>query len=408
MTQGHHPRRRGQDEGDQRGDEQEPEPAVGPLACDPLPIRQLVAGGQEVALAARQGQRLGHLVRGHQAGAAVEGGFVVGVGLPVVGGHGQGPPDPDGVAVAVDPARQAGPLPQEGLMGDLDGGFAGDGVVVGDDQPVRAVLLDHPGGDVGQLLDGGPAAEVVAVVARGHQLGEEAVHVIALLDRGGLVEVFGPAGQRPADATQVLIGLGGHRRVLAALEELGEGELQQGQGPGPADHIADHGGHQARLETDPDPLGGHHDGVLELGGGHRGDGERAGAHHRAESGVVQRKVVLIGAQSGHHPQEVLRPGGMGQQIGEAVPGGDVGHQGPQLLELVHDQHQLHPRRHQVPGRRHQAARRAQAGPDGGLVLDRGHPTQRGLELDQRVRAGHHRHHQRPAAAELRDHAGVHQ
>ena len=70
----------------------------------------------------------------------------------------------------------------------------------------------------------------------------------------------------------------------------------------------------------PTRSAGTHDGVLELGGGHRGDGERAGAHHRAESRVLQRQVVLVGPQGGHDPQDVLRPGGMGQQVGEAVPG----------------------------------------------------------------------------------------
>ena len=105
---------------------------------------------------------------------------------------------------------------------------------------------------------------------------------------------------------------------------------------------------------------------------------------------------------------VLGLGGVGQEVGEAVPDGDVGHQRPQLLELVDDQHQLLSRRDEVPGHRHQAARGAQAGRDGGLVLDGGHPAQRGLELDERVGAGHHRHHEGPAASELGHHSGVHE
>ena len=102
-------------------------------------VGELVAGGEEVLLEAGEGDGGGDLVGGFEAGAAVEGGVVVGGGVPVVGGGGEGPSDADGVAVGVDPADQAGPFAQQGFVGDFDGGFAGDGVVVGDDEPVGPV-----------------------------------------------------------------------------------------------------------------------------------------------------------------------------------------------------------------------------------------------------------------------------
>ena len=67
----------------------------------------------------------------------------------------------------------------------------------------------------------------MSLVAGCHQLGEETVHVVASLDGRRLVDVLSPTGQCPADAAQLVVGIRGHGRVLAPLEQLGEGELQQ-------------------------------------------------------------------------------------------------------------------------------------------------------------------------------------
>ena len=372
-----------------------------------------MAGGEEVLLELGEGDGGGDLVGGFEAGAAVEGGVVVGGGAPVVGGGGEGPSDADGVAVGVDPAGEAGPFAQQGFVGDFDGGFAGDGVVVGDDEPVGPVRVDDHGVDAGELLEGGTAAEVVGVVAGGDQLGEQAADVVAPVGRGGVVEVFGAAGERAGDAAEVLVGGGGDGGVQALFEQLGEGELQEGQRPGAGDDVADHGGDQAGLEADPDALGGHDDGVLELGGGHGGDREGVGAHHRAQRGVLEGQVELVGAQGRHHPQGVLGPGGVGvggvgEQLGEPVPDHGVGGQGPQLFELVDDHDELFAGGGEVAGDRGEPAGGAQPGGDGGFVVDGGDAPQGGFELDERVGPGDHRHHQGAAAAELGDHPGVHQ
>ena len=99
-----------------------------------LAVGQLVTGGDEVVFAGRQRQGSGDLVGRHQPGPAVQGGLVGGIRLPFVGGLAKSPAHSDGVAVVVDPRRQAGPFPQERLVRDLDGGLAGHRVVVGDDQ----------------------------------------------------------------------------------------------------------------------------------------------------------------------------------------------------------------------------------------------------------------------------------
>ena len=186
-----------------------------------------MTGGDEVVFAGRQRQGSGDLAGRHQPGPAVQGGLVGGIRLPFVGGLGKTSAHSDGVAVVVDPRRQAGPFPEERLVRHLDGGLAGDRVVVGDDQAVGPVGLDDRRRDVGHLRDDGSSTEVVAVVAGRHQPGEETVHVVALLDGRRLVDVLSPTGQCPADAAQLVVGLRGHGRVLAPLEQLGQGELQQ-------------------------------------------------------------------------------------------------------------------------------------------------------------------------------------
>ena len=144
---------------------------------------------------------------------------------------------------------QARPLPQQRLVRDLDGRLTGDRVVVGHQQPVGAVLLDHLGRDAGELAGRGPAPEVVVVVAGGHQLGEEHADAALAVRIHLRVQLLGPAGERAADPAELLVRLRRHRRVLPTLVELGEGELQQRQRAGAADDLADHGADEAGLEA---------------------------------------------------------------------------------------------------------------------------------------------------------------
>ena len=90
--------------------------------------------------------------------------------------------------------------------------------------------------------------------------------------------------------------------------------------------------------------------------------------------MLERPVELVGPEGRHHPQPVLGLGGMGQQVGEVIPPSGVGHEGPQLFELVHHQEQLLAGCHQPPRHLHEAARCPQAGSDRGLGLGRGDPT----------------------------------
>ena len=70
--------------------------------------------------------------------------------------------------------------------------------------------------------------------------------------RSGSISAYSSSARlakRAADPAELLVGLGGHRRVLPTLVELGEGELQQRQRAGAADDLADHGADEARFEA---------------------------------------------------------------------------------------------------------------------------------------------------------------
>ena len=197
----------------------------------------------------------GGVVGGGEAAAAEEHGVVAAVGVPVVCGGVQGAAEADGVAVFVDPVGEAWPFAQQRFVGDFDDGLAGDGVDVGDEEPVGEEPVDDGGVDAGELVAGGAPAQVVVVVAGRHELGEQQAHVAAVAGRGVVVELLGAAGDRAADAAEFGVGVGGDDAVDASFEQFGERELQQRQRAGPGDDVADHGGHEAGFEPDTGPLG---------------------------------------------------------------------------------------------------------------------------------------------------------
>ena len=278
-------------------------------------------------------------------------------------------------------------------MGDFDDGFAGDGVDVGDEQPVGEEPVDDGGVDTGEFVAGGAPAQVVVVVAGADELGEQQPDVITVAGGGVVVELFGAAGDGAADAAEFVVGVGGDDTVDALFEQFGERELQQRERARSGDDVADHGGDEAGFEADTGSFGGQGDGVVEFGGRHRGDGERGVAHDRAEHRMLQGPVVEIGAQGGDDADVVAAVEGCGDACGEPVPDRVGFHEGPEFFELVDDQHER-----AVTGGdgRSDAGEAVTVDEAGGDVADfgGGDPPKGGFELDERVGAGHHRHHER--------------
>jgi hypothetical protein len=81
-----------------------------------------------------------------------------------------------------------------------------------------------------------------------------------------LVEGLGAAGQRARHAPDLAVGPQGERGALPVLEELGQGVLQQRQGPRLVLDFGDQLGRQPWLQRQAHPLGGFPDGLLQLGG----------------------------------------------------------------------------------------------------------------------------------------------
>ena len=149
------------------------------------------------------------------------------------------------------------------------------------------------------------------------------------------------------------------------------------------------------------------DRVVELVGRHRGDGERGVAHDRAEDGVLQRPVEEIGSEGGDDADVVAAGEGGGDAVGEPVADRVGGHEGPELFELVDDDHERAVAGGDVGGDVGETVGCEQPGADVAGVGG-GDASERDLELDERVGAGHHRHHQCVASTQCRHDPRVHQ
>ena len=339
--------------------------------------------------------------------AAVDHGVVASVDVPVVRCGVQGASQADGVAILVDPLDEARPFAKERFVRHFDDGFAGDRVGVGHEEPVGEVAVDDVGVDAGEFVAGGASAQIVVVVAGGDELGEQSTDLVAVASGGLVVELLGAAGDGAADAAECVVGVGGDDAVDALFEQFGERELQQGQCAGSGDDVADHGADEAGFEADAGSFRGECDRVVELIGGHRGDREGAVAHDGSEDGVLQRPVVEIGAQRCDDADVVAAGQGGRDGCCEPVPDGVGGDEGPEFLELVDDDHERAVGGGDVGGDVTETVGFEQTGADV-ADLGGGDASQCGFEFDERVDAGHHRHHQRVTMPPGGHGAGVHQ
>ena len=126
---------------------------------------------------------------------------------------------------------------------------------------------------------------------------------------------------------------------VAAIEQLGEGVLEQRQGVRlPAD-LRDQFGQQTLLERDPDAPRRSQRGGFELIGGQRRDVEHVARHQAAERRVHQRAVVEVRPQGDQHPGAAPRVRGQGDEAVEEAVALLVVDQREQLFELVDHQQQ---------------------------------------------------------------------
>jgi len=116
-----------------------------------------------------------------------------------------------------------------------------------------------------------------------------------------LVELLGPAGQRPAHATTCAVGTTGKHASLAPLEQLGQRILEQRQRPRLRADIAHHLRHQLRLGRHARAPRRRADRLLQLIRVERQHHLGAGTHQLAQLRVTQRPVVEVGAQRDYDP-----------------------------------------------------------------------------------------------------------
>ncbi len=155
-------------------------------------------------------------------------------------------------------------------------------------------------------------------------------------------QVLGAHGERSGHPADLAVRLEGHRAAdVTALEQLGQGELDQRQGARLVRHVADDLGDQARLDAHADLARGAGDGALELVGGERGHRHRPFGEQLAEPRLLQRPVVEVGSQRDDDPHPAPRVGDRHpEQLEEGVTLALVLGEGEDLLELVDDQQQL--------------------------------------------------------------------
>ncbi len=183
----------------------------------------------------------------------------------------------DVVPGVVDPLPQARPFGQKRLVRDLDGGASRDRIPVEAEQPMATEGVEHGVQHRpvdGQLLELGlqyPASGVVGAVTQRHEPEEDLPRCIVGLGAEPGQQAFGSLHERARHSPELVVGSAGDPRPLAALEQLGQGVLQQRQGPGAVDDVSHQLPHQSRLERHTERLGGTGDRPLELARCHRRD-----------------------------------------------------------------------------------------------------------------------------------------
>ena len=190
--------------------------------------------------------------------------------LPVGRGSGEAAPHGQVVAGFADPAREPGPPAEERVVRDLHRGRPGHRVTIEGEEPTAAELVQHPidGGVVdperAELGPRHPPSGWLPSLARRRQPQEELAGNLPALAVQPLPGLLGTTPERPRDASQRCIGRPGEPRVVPSLEELRQGELEQGQRRGLGSDVRDDLRGQPWLQRDADAAGGSRDGAFQL------------------------------------------------------------------------------------------------------------------------------------------------
>jgi hypothetical protein len=227
----------------------------------------------------------------------------------------------------VDPVAEPSPNADQCLVREFDRRLPRRRVTVEGQEPMAAERLDHAIDRAAidlervELRTGDTAARVLCSLARFDQTQEQLATglLLGLIERRE--ELLGSPHERPRDPPDHSVGAVGHRPPVPAFEQLGQGELEQGQRIGLLGNLGQHLGHEGRLERHADPLGGSCDRLRQLVGSERGDGLGTSGEERPEPRVQQgagrRSPHAASRRSARarRGSSPLRPGPLGTPTG---------------------------------------------------------------------------------------------
>ena len=275
----------------------------------------------------------GPVERGFEARAAVQLGGIAPGGVPVDRGGRDAVVEPATVAVLLQPAPQAGPLPQQRLVRDF-----GRAVARGDETP-RDQRLEHV--RISELDERHTPADVVGAFA-GLGESQQEPPARALLVRCELpVGVLGEPGHRAADTAGVVIAGVGEDAAAAAHPGLQQRRGQQRERARLVGHVGGDRVGEPGFERQRRPAGWFLDRGVDLGVGHRSDEQLTLGEQPRERRVRGEAAVVVRPERDHDGgRAVGRGGGSNDRVEERGLRVVVATGGEQLLQVVH--HQRHP------------------------------------------------------------------
>ena len=346
LPYGNHTHRRRADQcDDEYADNSTTSPSVSlAVTIDPLPARC-----EKLTLVVRQGERGSRrpCFQELQASAA-EQEAVVAVGVqPITGGQLDLLPRQQILPRLVDPVRQAGPLLQQRLVGDLDGGCTARWVAVERDETMPAVLDEHTfevvGGDARllELRTANPPARVFAILVDGHQSEEHGPRRLASRVVEGDIDLLRLAPDRSGQASGAYVVLQRDAVGLPTLEQFGQKVLHERKRPrlelGVLGDLFDDGA----LDRDAHSFRRSPHRVSQLVGCHCSERDRPPVDRLSESGMSQWPIEVVSPQRDDHANARIRHvGQLDDHLQEGSPIVIAHRLREQFLELIDDHEQL--------------------------------------------------------------------
>ena len=282
----------------------------------------------------------GEVQRGGEPRAAVELARVAAARVPVARGQRDVPVQPPGLGVVLEPAAQPRPLPQQRLVGDLDG------LPADREQPVLGQHLEDAAGrlaavevELGQRHLAPHGRLRLALPGEPH---EDVARGRGLAGAQALVGGLRQPGDRAAHAARPVVGGDGEPVPGAALPQLEQRRRQQRQAAGLAGGVLDQAGDELGLDGEPRRGRRPFDRARDLVAPHRADEHVALAQAPSEARMARARAVEVGPQREHGQEAVVV---VQQRVHERGALGGVPAGGEHLLELVDDDQQPRPGLH---------------------------------------------------------------